>query len=172
MPSVDFCSSKRMLLFFVFRLLNAQFFETSTVGNLSNYEDSSRLAKLKEDEVKVRAIFGKAVDNKDLISACYEAARAYQIVDGDLGTVEANNSDIFVNGNASFSADSSLEPYFQVDFFSNGDSFEEEYFNETLYVEREVDEDLLDRSNYVFSEDFIYCNILNRQIKKSDDTVR
>ena len=154
-------------------LLNAQFFETSTVGNLSNYEDSNRLAKLKEDEVKIRAIFGKAVDNKDLISACYEAARAYQIVDGDLGTVvEASSSDIFVNGNASFSADSSLEPYFQVDFFSNGDSFEEEYFVEALYVEREVDEDLLDRSNYVFSEDFIYCNILNRQIKKSDDTVR
>jgi len=122
------------------------------------------------------------VNDKELISACYEAARAYQIVDGDIKTtVGGDSSGIFINGNASFSANSSLDIYYELDFTSLS-SFDDvimysEYnfneLNEVYYDERaKIEEEFLDRSNYVFSEDFIYCNILNRQIEQYENSVR
>jgi len=121
------------------------------------------------------------VNDKELISACYEAARAYQIVDGDIKTtVGGDSSGIFINGNASFSANSSLDIYYELDFTSLS-SFDDvimysEYnfneLNEVYYDERaKIEEEFLDRSNYVFSEDFIYCNILNRQIERYENSV-
>lgn len=122
------------------------------------------------------------MNDKELISACYEAARAYQIVDGDIKTtVGGDSSGIFINGNASFSANSSLDIYYELDFTSLS-SFDDvimysEYnfneLNEVYYDERaKIEEEFLDRSNYVFSEDFIYCNILNRQIEQYENSVR
>ena len=121
------------------------------------------------------------MNDKELISACYEAARAYQIVDGDIKTtVGGDSSGIFINGNASFSANSSLDIYYELDFTSLS-SFDDvimysEYnfneLNEVYYDERaKIEEEFLDRSNYVFSEDFIYCNILNRQIERYENSV-
>ena len=110
------------------------------------------------------------MNNNDLISACYEAARAYQIVDGDIANanVSTNPSGIFTNGNASFSENASLDSYFELPFTSASESLNPEIAE---YEGDDLNEDFADRSSYVFSEDFVYCNILNRQIEKYENSV-